>query len=117
MVALFADKKAVTKDKTVKQECYVKSSLKSVKFQVSKAVKQDGDSAGTERMTAKLNGKCEIYFSVDTMAPAPSNPYLPRSYASHQPLSLLKAIVSSGWRGCRANCTSAGNSPSRTALG
>ena len=23
---------------------------------------------GTERMTAKLNGKCKVYFSVDTMA-------------------------------------------------
>ena len=56
--------------KTVKQESNnEKSSLKSVKFQVSKAVKHDGDAAGTERMSAKLNEKCEIYFSVvDTMA-------------------------------------------------
>ena len=38
------------------------------KFQVSNAVKHDGDTAGTERMTAKLNGKCDMYFSVDTMA-------------------------------------------------
>ena len=41
---------------------------KQVKFQVSKAVRQERATDGTERITAKLNGKCEVYFSVDTMA-------------------------------------------------
>ena len=50
------DKKVATKDKTVKLESD------------GKAAKKEGEIAGTERMSAKLNGKCDIYFSVDTMA-------------------------------------------------
>ena len=61
-VAQCLEKKRVARDKTVKQESNGKSSLKSVKFRVSKAVKHDGDTAGTERMTAKLNGDTTSVF-------------------------------------------------------
>ena len=62
------DKGAAAVDKTAKLEENGHATKKSVKFQVSKAVKHEGDSAGTERMSAALNGRCMIYFSVDTMA-------------------------------------------------
>ena len=59
----FPDKGATAADKTVKLEGNGKAAKISVKFQVSKAVKQAGESAGTERMSATLNGRCKIYFS------------------------------------------------------
>ena len=41
---------------------------KAARFQVSKAVKDGEASAGTERMSAILNKRVRVYFSVDTMA-------------------------------------------------
>ena len=41
---------------------------KAVRFQVSKAVKEGGAPTGTKRISAILNKRVQIYFSVDTMA-------------------------------------------------
>ena len=41
---------------------------KTVRFQVSKAVRDGQAPAGTERMSAILNKRVQVYFSVDTMA-------------------------------------------------
>ena len=61
--------KAATVDKTAKVESNGKGvPNKTVKFQVCKAVKEDGAPAGTERMSAILNKRCQIYYYVDTMA-------------------------------------------------
>ena len=44
------------------------ASSKSVRFQVSKAVRGGGAKGGTERMSAILNKRVQVYFSADTMA-------------------------------------------------
>ena len=58
-----------TVDKTVKVEGNGGGpTSKSVRFQVSKAVKDGKATVGTERMSAILNKRVQVYFLVDTMA-------------------------------------------------
>ena len=55
------DKGVTAVDKTAKLEGNGRAAAKKlVKFQVSKAVKHEGASADTERMSATLNGRCKI---------------------------------------------------------